>query len=330
MQTRRVSSFVRLALAVASLSVVAVLVEPSLAGAKASSTPGYYVSLGDSYSVGYQPSPIDAATSGYTGYVASKLKLTLVNFGCGGATTDSILTFTGVCGVDAYGPPAATDAGTVPSGDTQEQAAAAFISAHQSQIALVTVSIGGNDVTPCIAAAPGHPVNGQTNAVSCVIAGVNTIKANVKTLVDDLHAALGTSRAPVVGLTYPDVLLGLWVNDNGTPTYPPSTANKTLASESILAFQAFINPGLKTEYTSVAHGQFVDVTKATKGYTPISKLGKAPSTITGVPEGTKIPKGVIEVCKYTWYCSLGNIHANTLGYTEIGKLIKKAVKLEIK
>ncbi|HUI03321.1 MAG TPA: GDSL-type esterase/lipase family protein [Acidimicrobiales bacterium] len=308
-----------------SLSVVAVLVEPSLAGA-APSTPKYYVSLGDSYSVGYQPAPFNSATSGYTGYVASKLKMTLVNFGCGGATTDSILTFNGVCGVDAYGPPAATGAGTVPAGDTQEQAAAAFISAHQSQIGLVTVSIGGNDVTPCIAAAPGHPVNGQTSAVPCVIAGVNTIKTNVQTLVSDLHTALGSSTAPIVGLTYPDVLLGLWVNNNGTPTYPTSAADQTLASESILAFQAFINPALDKAYTSVAHGKFVDVTKATKGYTPITKLAKAPKTLTWVPKGTKIPKGVVYVCKYTWYCSLGNIHANTLGYTEIGKLIKKAVK----
>ena len=231
-----------------------------------------------------------------------------------------------VPGPGQYGPPAATDAGTIPSGQTQEAAAAAFIAANQSRIGLVTVSIGGNDVTPCIAASLTNPVNGQTSAVPCVSAGVSTIKANIGILVGELHAALGSSTAPLVGLTYPDVLLGLWVNNKGTPTYPPSAANQTLAAQSIVAFQDIINPALKSAYTAVAHGKFVDVTKATKGYTSILKLGKAPSGITGVAAGTKIPKGVIAVCKYTWYCQLGNIHANTLGYTEIGKLVKKAAK----
>ena len=122
--------------------------------------PVYYVSLGDSYSVGYQPVPIPvgAATVGYTGYVAKKEKLTLVNFGCGGATTTSILDPSVVCGV-GYGPPAiAGTAGTVPAGESQAQAAEDFMTAHAGQIGLVTVSIGGNDVTPCAGASVSNPV----------------------------------------------------------------------------------------------------------------------------------------------------------------------------
>lgn len=295
-----------------SLSTVALVALPGVSQAKKVKTTTYYVSLGDSYSVGYQPLPVSGATSWYTGYVASKLKMTLVNFGCGGATTDSILTFTGVCGVDAFGPPAATDAGTIPPGQSQVQAADDFITAHAGHIGLITVSIGGNDVTPCIAAAPGHPVNGATDPISCVSAGVGQITTNVTTLVNDLHTAAGSS-VPIVGITYPDVLLGLWVH----PTFPASATNQTLASESTAAFSLLINPALKAAYTGVANGRFVDVTMATGAYTPFTKLMKV------VPYG-KIPKAVGLVCKYTWYCQLGNIHANTLGYTEIGKLIKKA------
>jgi hypothetical protein len=44
----------------------------------------------------------------------------LENFGCGGATTDSILTFNGTCGVDAHGAPAATDAGPHTLGEINE------------------------------------------------------------------------------------------------------------------------------------------------------------------------------------------------------------------
>lgn len=63
----------------------------------------------------------------------------------------------------------------------------------------------------------------------------------------------------------------------------------------------------------------MDVTKATGAYTALTKLANL------APYG-KIPKAVAEVCKLTYYCSLGNIHANTLGYTDIGKLIKKALR----
>ena len=308
----------RIVIAAVSVSILAVVAVPSVSGATAKPTK-YYVSLGDSYSVGYQPMPTSGATSGYTGYVAKKLKMNLENFGCGGATTSSILTFTGVCGApNSYGPPAATDAGTIPAGDTQIQAADAFITAHRGKIGLITVSIGGNDVTPCANATLTNPVNGATNPIVCVEAGVTSITTNVVKLVDDLHTAAG-SNVPIVGLTYPDVLLGLYVY----PTFK-APANVSLANLSTLAFSGFINPALKTAYTSVPDGKFVDVTAATGAYTPLTTLAKMPKStkVTDVPKGTEVPKAVVEVCKLTWYCQLGNIHANTKGYLEIGKLIK--------
>ena len=303
----------RMVMVAASFAVVAAVVAvPSVSHA---SGPPYYVSLGDSYSVGYQPGL--GATSGYTGaVVAADPALTLENFGCGGATTDSILTFNGVCGVDGFGPPAATDVGPSTSGQTQVQAADAFIAAHPGQIGLVTVSIGGNDVTACAAAA---------DPVSCV-GGVDTsITANVSALARDLRAALGTAgkHVPIVGLTYPDVLLGDWVNAGGTPTFPPSPASQNLVTESKLAFQLLINPTLKAAYKT-GKGKFVDVTKKTGAYTNLKKT----TSITLAPFGTiTVPKSVAQVCNLTWYCQLGNIHANTQGYNLIGGLIQKAAKL---
>jgi lysophospholipase L1-like esterase len=282
------------------LTVVAVPAASPASRPKMTSATKYYVSLGDSYSVGYQPSPSPGgATTGYTGYVAKKLKMQLENFGCGGATTASILDTVGC--TTPYGPAAATDAVAYPT-QTQIAAADAFLTAHTGQIGLITVSIGGNDVTACAAAA---------NPIACVGTAVVTIKTNVTKLVGDLRTAAG-SGVPIIGLTYPDVLLGEWVY----PTYPPTSADQTLASESVTAFQDLINPTLKTAYAS-AGGTFVDVTAATGAYTPLSTLA------TLAPYG-KIPKAVVDVCKLTWYCQLGNIHANTKGYTEIGKLTAAA------
>jgi lysophospholipase L1-like esterase len=308
--------------ALSAVSALALLAVPGVSQAKTNPFTGkYYISLGDSYSVGYQPSPSPGgATSGYTGVVAGKLKMTLENFGCGGATTASIGTYTGICGTGgSYGPPAATGAGPVIPGDTQVQNAEAFIAdpANTGKVGLVTVSIGGNDVTSCASAA---------DPISCVSGVVTSIQTNVTALVTSLESTLtanGDSAAPIVGLTYPDVILGSWVY----PTYNPAPGN-TLAGLSAEAFSLLINPALKTAYTSAPTGKFVDVTSATGAYTSFSiegKLGKS-TGVTDVPKGDKVPKAVIDVCKLTYYCTLGNIHANTKGYAEIGKFILKAVK----
>lgn len=283
--------------------------------------PNYYISLGDSYSVGYQPVPLPdgAATTGYTGYIAKKEKLTLENYGCGGATSASLTAFTGVCGTPgSYGPPAAFGAATIPPGESQVTAADNFMTAHPGQIGLITVSIGGNDVTPCALAAPGNPVNGATDPVTCVENGVGLIQANVAGVVGALNTAAG-GTVPIVGLTYPDVLLGLWVctplPDEQCGTGVPGS---TLAEDSTGAFYVLINPTLKAAYTSVPSGKFVDITEATGAYTPLTTLKNLP------PYG-KIPLAVAEVCKYTWYCSMGNIHANDAGYTFIGKQVVAAL-----
>ena len=221
-------SFARVLVAGAFVSVAALVAVPGVSQAKTKAPPKYYLSLGDSYSVGYQPVP-SGATSGYTAIVAKKLKMTLENYGCGGATTESILSFTGVCGApNTYGPPAATDRGTIPSGESQVTAADNFITAHPGQIGLVTVSIGGNDVTSC-ATAP--------NAITCVAGVVTSIQSNVTSLVNQLESHLGAGNTtPIIGLTYPDVILGDYV------TTPP---NVSLANLSTTAFSALINPALE-------------------------------------------------------------------------------------
>jgi lysophospholipase L1-like esterase len=282
----------------------------------------YYLSLGDSYSIGYQPGlPGGGGSPGYTAVVAKKEKLQLENFGCGGATTNSILwgfpdpsvpgSGTAAIPTPGCGDYAATDAVQYPT-QTQEQAALSFIGtpANFGKVAAVTVSISGNDVTACAGAA---------NAITCVLAAKTAIVANVTQLATDLRSALdtnGDSTAKVIGLTYPDVILAATVNPGGAGT-------ATLATESVAAFDDIINPALSAAYTGVAHGGFVNVTsapykKATAGddssATPLVKLA---------PYGALSP-AVWEICKLTYYCSQQNIHANSKGYAFIGGLIVTA------
>jgi lysophospholipase L1-like esterase len=303
MRKRSILSVVAAAAVTTSLAAVGLVATPGIGQAAAKHTKPalpFYVSLGDSYSIGYQPTaPGGGGTPGYTAYVAKKEKLTLENFGCGGATTSSILNTIGC------GDPAATSAVAYPT-ETQAQAALDFIAANPGKVGLVTVSIGGNDVTACAGA-------GTTAAIlSCITAADNSITTNVGSLVSQLDAALTTAgdTAKVVGLTYPDVILGDWVFPSGSP-------DQSLATLSTTAFDNLINPTLSAAYGSA---NFVNVTQA-----PYKKATSGDDTTTGKPVTLApygaIPRNVWEICTLTYFCSSGNIHANDAGYEFIGKLI---------
>jgi len=258
----------------------------------AASAKRYYVSLGDSYAVGFQPGR-GVTRHGFPDQVVTKATsrgyhLQLVNFGCGGATTASILRAPGCPG------PARSIHGADYGGLTQAAAAEAFLRAHQGQIALVTVSIGGNDVTAC-ARAP--------DPVGCVTQATAAIKANVGQLAADLRSAAGP-QVPIVGTTYPDVILGQWVRRQ---------VSQNLAQLSVTAFRALINPTLLQAYAA-APARFVDVTNAAGAYIPLTK------TVTLKPYGL-IPVAVARVCTLTYYCTVGDIHATTTGYGLIADLI---------
>src|SRR5215211_8125536 len=104
----------RIALALA-LAIVVALAAPAVASAAKGSKgkkpdKQFYVSLGDSYSIGYQPGPPGQLGTGTTDGYANQLpklarkrgyKLKLVNFGCGGETTTSLLTRKSACRLPA-------------------------------------------------------------------------------------------------------------------------------------------------------------------------------------------------------------------------------------
>jgi lysophospholipase L1-like esterase len=282
----------------ALVAVLSLLALPAAAQA-AKAKPSYYVSLGDSYAAGYQRfSATEARTTrdGFAYQLVGKArkrgyKLKLANFGCGGETSVSILTRKTKCA--GLGP-----GGVDYAGVTQATAAERFLRKHRGHVALITVSIGGNDVTMCAR---------ETDPVACVGPAMEKVKANGKKLLERLRKAAGP-KTRIVGITYPDVILGSWVGEN---------PNQDLAKLSVVAFQSLLNPALKEMYASVK-GSFVDVTKATGAYTPLEQ------TTTLAPYG-EIPVAVAEVCKLTAYCAFRDIHPNREGYGIIADLIAKTL-----
>ena len=256
----------------------------------------YYLSLGDSYASGYEAGKGNT-TNGFAYQVVTQAKaagfpLKLINVGCAGATTASLLESPG-CPAVALGP------GAGPYDDqTQIEAAEAFLRAHPGQVDLITVSIGGNDVTKC---------GDSADAVACVTDAVGSIKQNVPTIVSRLRAAAGPATL-IVGTTYPDVILGSWVE--GT------AEGQQLATLSVTAFQQLINPALQAAYASGA-GQFVDVTEATGAYGPLTDMTDL------APYGS-IPIPVAKVCELTYFCAEHDIHPNADGYSVIAGLVTQA------
>lgn len=259
-----------------------------------------YVSLGDSYATGYQATGVKQGhntTDGYAnqvpGYARKRgYRLRLVNFGCGGATTTSILEQVG-CRPDARavgGPDYSTT--------TQIAAAERYIRKHRKRVGLITVAIGGNDVTKCAS---------DPDPIACVGGAVQGIKDNVGVLAQRLRAAAGP-KVPIVGITYPDVILGGWV----------LSPEHTLARLSVVAFQSLINPALTDAYAS-AKGRLVDVTAATGAY------GSLDETTTLDPYGV-IPVPVAKVCQLTYYCQFQDIHARTEGYSIIAQLVADTLR----
>ncbi|HKH17174.1 MAG TPA: SGNH/GDSL hydrolase family protein [Solirubrobacteraceae bacterium] len=259
----------------------------------------YYVSLGDSYAIGYQPSvvrPAGGTRNGFAYQVPALAKprgyrFKLVNFGCGGETTLSLLERTARCGGPAPGGPDY-------AGRTQIAAAGRFLRAHRGKVGLITVSIGGNDVTKCVR---------DANPITCVGAAVEAIKQNVTEIAKRLREAAGR-KVPIVGITYPSVILGLWVGPD---------ANQDLARLSVVALKELINPELKRAYAS-AGGKLVDVTAASGAYGSLEEK----TTIAAYGE---IPLPVAKVCEYTYYCEFRDIHARTSGHRLVAELIVKTL-----
>ncbi|ANZ41794.1 hypothetical protein BBK82_43525 [Lentzea guizhouensis] len=238
-----------------------------------------YLSLGDSYATGFGPN--GATGESFAALVARQSDLKLVNLACNGATSADL----------GAKPACGTDAG----GRTQLDAAVQTL--RTQKVSLVTVVIGGNDLTPC--ALDQQPVD-------CANRTLTNVRANIASVLAKLREAAPDTK--IVGLTYPDVFLGAWVN----PSFPNG---KTLARQSVSIFEQF-NGGLAAEYGKFGAG-FADVTKATGAYQPLTQM-------TQHPKYGAVPASVAQVCALTYFCDRTDVHPTPAGHKAIAEAVSAA------
>jgi lysophospholipase L1-like esterase len=281
-----------------ALFVVLLLTAALLPSAAQARPVRYYVSLGDSLAVGFQPNAAGhgrTTRQGYADYLFRTERrrfrgLRLIKLGCAGEDTTSIRTDPSSCGYGRY--------------DNQLEAAEAFLRRHRRQIAFVTIDIGANEVTGCLK--PGGAVD-----FGCVANGLVSAKRNVPKIVKRLRRA-GGGRMQILGMTYYDPFLQFYVRGG--------SANRTLATASVSLADQF-----NTNLTSAYRRRKIKVADVAGAF----ETGDT-KTLVNLPPYGSIPVNVARICQLTWMCAPAprgpNIHAKPGGYKLIAKAFAKRVR----
>ncbi len=249
----------------------------------------YYVSLGDSLSVGFQPNVDRNTSASYPDQLFAKLRkhdpnLVHVSFGCSGETTQTMIGG-GICSYRGAA--------------SQLAAAVGFLAAHRGQVRLVTLDIGANDVDGC---AVGNTLN-----LTCAEQGITAVGTELPQIAQRLRAA-GGPRPQYIGMNYYDPFLVAWLG--GAAGQQQARESVTLST----AFNGAIQAGLHSSGFELAD---VSRTFATDDFT----------RQVGVPGLGELPVNVAHVCEWTWECTkYVNIHANTLGYSVIAGVFRRVVE----
>jgi lysophospholipase L1-like esterase len=256
----------------------------------------YYLTIGDSLSVGVQPNAKGVSlptNQGFADDIYAALKRTdsdlrLYKLGCPGETTATFFKG-GICGYKGD----VRISLNKPRGN-QLSAALAFLHSHAGQVPLITLVLAANDLNPCIALGDIQKI------AACLPPVFKAIQANLAKDVGALRAA--APKAMIVGMAYYDPELAAWLTGK---------SGQTFAAGSVLLARAFNNL-IETVYVKTG-AHFADMFLA---------FHTADMTdMVTVPHLGKLPEDVALICKWTWMCAPSpvgpNVHANATGYAVI-------------
>jgi hypothetical protein len=259
--------------------------------ASTSPATGFYLDIGGSASLGFQPDGVlhhngHRTNEGYANDVkaleAKNISFSLRQVGCPGETVQSML---GLVPNHCYHLPI-----------TQLSRSVDALIADGDEEGLVTIDLGFNKIRPCL----------LPKGISqfCVNQGINYVRQDMPKILKILQGAAGPN-VHFVGLEYSDPFLGYYLDNADGPT---------LASET-LTDMTLMNTTLAAAYGAAG----IPVANVPGAY---QSDNNSPYTLANV--GT-IPQNVAITCQWTWMCTPAPFgpddHPNNAGYMIIAKSI---------
>lgn len=262
------------------------------------SATGWYLALGDSLAAGYQPGAPFDLDGGYVGGVldavrTDETKTNLRNLACPAETSGQMINGGGRC--------------TYEEG-SQLAEALVFLRAHTATTRLITLTMGANDLIPCM-----RPTDPPTEIAACVYTTLGiadptqpppagSFGANFDSILEQLHQA--APNAQIVVTNYYNPYLASWLQGSAGQDMAVFSTN----------LQGTVN-GMIQDVAAQNSAVTADVAEAfaTSNWTLTS------FTLGGVE--ITAPTNVARICELTWMCLVGNDHPNDTGYDVIADAV---------
>lgn len=297
-------------------------------GGPAGAEERYYLSLGDSLTVGVQPSESGPSetSDGYTDILYRTLydadsTLRHERSGCGGEDTTTFLEGGLPTCDEQYG------------GRSQIEVAEEFLADHGGEVELVTLTIGGNNFTRCVeGVAEGVDSARPRVDTACVEDGLERVETEAPDIASRLRAAAGPDTR-IVAMTYYNPFLAAMLlepaegagGDAGdgsseAATVDPGSGPGLGEVDGEIPFDANFT-GYATEVLETMNDSLRSA-YAEQDIAVADVEAAFDSTDFDVPEGGSLPANLKAICDYTWMCSveLGpDIHTNRAGAAVIAE-----------
>jgi lysophospholipase L1-like esterase len=272
----------RLLSAVATATLVVSMVQMTGPVAQAGGVgPSYYLALGTSIGIGFQPGQ-GATQHGYVDDLFGRMQQQIPGLVLHNVSCRGETSWSMITGMHSACHHAA---------GSQLDAAVAFLTAHPGAVPFITIDVGANDLIARCAQDSGLV------AESCANDLRPHLERRLRHIVDDLQAA--GPGIPIVVMTYYNPLLGFWGLVPG---------GMALARADQRAW-VVLNDALTSAATDA--GVAVADVAATFQIDNFVDTG-------WVPGRGQLPVNVALTCRWTWFCRVGDVHANNTGYEKIG------------
>jgi lysophospholipase L1-like esterase len=268
----------------------------SIVSTKVTTLTAFYLDMGASESLGFQPTGIPGhngqrTNTGYANDLVLRealkgVVLNLEQIGCPGDTVQSLLDTSD--SDHCYQAP-----------QTQLTKAVAYLHA-QNGPGLVTIDLGFNNIRTCL---EDDPLN-----EACFSAGIAAIQLDLPKILSQLKAAAGPD-VHFVGVEYADPYLGFYLNGAGGPAQATATLDAMDQVDALLG-----------QIYSAAGVAVADVP---------SLFQMDNNSTTSLDNVGSIPVNVQQACTLSWFCyptPFGpDDHPNEAGYSVIAKAIESVL-----